>query len=151
MSGLELIGGLLTAGASVAGGIAEKRAADFEAEQLDAKAKEEKAAAQRDAAQSRQEAELANSRAQALAASSGGGAGMDAPTIVRIMSGTAGQGEYNAQTQMYGGNSRAAGLRDQAKGRRASGRASFLGSVVGGFGKAAGSVGSYGTSKNWWG
>lgn len=144
MSGFELIGGLLTAGATVAGGIAEKNAADFEADQLERKGKEEFAASQRDASAARKEADLANSRAQALAASSGGGAGTDAPTIIKIMQGIAGQGAYNADTQLYGGKSRQAGLRDQAAGRRASGKASFLGSTLAGFGQAAKSAYSFG-------
>ena len=144
MSGFEMIGGLLGAAGTVAGGIAEKNAADFEADQMVKKGKEEFAASQRDAAQARKEADLANSRAQALAASSGGGSGADAPTIIRIMQGTAGQGEYNAQTQLYGGKSRQAGLRDQAAGRRASGKASFLGSTLAGFGQMAKSAYSFG-------
>lgn len=144
MSGFELIGGLLSAGATVAGGIAEKNSADFEADQLKRKGQEEFAASQRDAEQARKEATLANSRAQALAAASGGGAGTDAPTIIRLLQDTAGQGEYNAQTQLYGGKSRQAGLLDQAAGRRASGRASFLGSTLSGFGQAAKSAYSFG-------
>jgi hypothetical protein len=140
MSGLELIAalgtGLSTVG-TIAGGVAEKNSADFEAQQMDMKAKEEVAASQRDALAKRKEGAVINSRAQALAAASGGGAGTDAPTIVKLMSDTAGEADYNAQTSMYGGYSRAAGLRDSAKGRRASGKASLLGSVFAGFGQAA--------------
>ena len=143
MSGLELIGALVSAGATVAGGVAEKRSADFEAQQLDMKAKEEAAASQREAAQSTKEAELAMSRQQALAASSGGGAGADAPTIVKLMSDVAGQGELNKQSTLYGGQQRSAGLIDQAKGRRASGRASLLGSSLGAFGQAAKGVSNF--------
>lgn len=144
MSGLELIGGLLAAGGTFAQGIAADNAADFEAKQMEQKAGEERAAAQREAAQDRKEAELANSRAQALAAASGGGVGADAPTIVKIMSDTAGQGELNAGMRIYGGENRARGLMDSAKGRRMSGRASLLGSFAGGFGQAAkGIAGAY--------
>ena len=53
---------------------------------------------------------------------------------------TAGEADYNAQTAMYGGYSRAAGLMDSAKGRRMSGNASLLGSVIGGFGSMAGGL-----------
>lgn len=147
MSGFELIGALVTAGATVAGGVAEKNASDFEAEQLDMKAKEEVAASQREAEQSTKEAELAMSRQQALAASSGGGAGSDAPTIVKLMSDVAGQGELNQQSTLYGGQQRAAGLIDQAKGRRASGKASLLGSSLAAFGQAAKGISSYGAGK----
>lgn len=140
MSGFELIGLLGTAASTVgtiAQGAAENRAAKFEAQQMEAKAKEENAASQREAAQSRTEAQLAMSRQQALAASSGGGAGTDAPTIVRLMQDTAGQGELNAGMQLYGGTQRARGLMDSAKGRRMSGKASLLGSYAAGFGQAA--------------
>lgn len=147
MSGLELIGALVSAGATVAGGVAEKNASDFEADQLDMKAKEEAAASQREAAQNTKEAEYAMSRQQALAASSGGGAGSDAPTIIKLMSDVAGQGELNQQSTLYGGQQRAAGLIDQAKGRRMSGKASLMGSVLSGFGQSAKGVGSYGAGK----
>ncbi|MDX0180844.1 hypothetical protein [Sinorhizobium meliloti] len=140
MSGFELIGALgtaLSAGATVAGGVAEKRNQDFIAQQEEMKAQEELAASQREAQQSKREASLALSRQQALAAASGGGSGADAPTIVRLMSDVAGQGQMNASANLYGGQQRAAGLMDSAKGRRASGRASLLGSALGGFGQAA--------------
>lgn len=141
MGALSLIGSLLGAAGTVAAGAAEKQNQNYMAKQEDMKAKEEMASSQREAQQNRNEADLANSRAQALAASSGGGAGMDAPTIVKLMGDTAGQGELNARTTLYGGMERAAGLRDSAKGRRAAGKASFLGSVMSGFGQAASGIG----------
>jgi hypothetical protein len=139
-STLGAIGSVISGVGSIAAGAAEKNAADFEAAQMDQKAKEEVAASQRDAIAKRREGAIINSRAQALAAASGGGAGTDAPTIVKLMGQTAGEAEYNAQTAMYGGYSRAAGLRDSAKARRASGNASLLGSVIGGFGSMAGGL-----------
>jgi hypothetical protein len=145
MSGLELIGLLGTAISgvgTVAAGAAQKNAADFEAQQMEMKAKEETAAAQRDALAKRKEGAIVNSRAQALAAASGGGAGTDAPTIVKLMSDTSGTSDYNAQTAMYGGLSRSAGLMDSAKGKRAEGRASLLGSVFSGFGGMAKGISS---------
>ncbi|MBZ9873075.1 hypothetical protein LB542_19700 [Mesorhizobium sp. BR1-1-9] len=141
---LGALGAVVSGVGTVASGVAEKRSADYEAAQMDMKAKEETAAAQRDAIAKRREGAILNSRAQALAAASGGGAGTDAPTIVRLMGQTAGEADYNAQTAMYGGYSRAAGLRDSAKGRRASGNASLLGSVIGGFGTTAKGLASYG-------
>lgn len=140
MSGLELLGAfgsVLSGVGTIAAGAAEKQSADFEAAQMEQKAKEEVAASQRDAIAKRREGAILNSRAQALAAASGGGAGTDAPTIVKLMGQTAGQADYNAQTAMYGGYSRSAGLMDSAKARRMSGNASLLGSVFGGFGSAA--------------
>jgi predicted lipid-binding transport protein (Tim44 family) len=133
-------GTALSAVGTLAAGKAEKNNQDYIAKQEEQKANEERAAAQREATQNRREAAFANSRAQALAASSGGGAGADAPTIVKLMSDTTGQGELNAATTMYGGQQRAAGLVDSAKGRRASGRASYLGSQLGAFGQVAGGI-----------
>ncbi|MFA7308414.1 MAG: hypothetical protein WC026_17285, partial [Hyphomicrobium sp.] len=102
--------------------------------QLEEKGKEELAASQRDAIQKRREGALINSRQQALAAASGAGAGSDAPTIVKLMTDTAGQAEYNAQVDLYGGKSRKEGLFNAAANRRREGKASLLGSVLGGFG-----------------
>ncbi|TGQ11229.1 hypothetical protein EN858_15010 [Mesorhizobium sp. M4B.F.Ca.ET.215.01.1.1] len=136
-STLGAIGSVVSGVGTVAAGVAEKRAADFEAAQMEQKAKEEVAASQRDAIAKRREGSILNSRAQAIAAASGGGAGTDAPTIVKLMGQTAGEADYNAQTAMYGGYSRSAGLRDSAKARKASGNASLLGSVIGGFGQTA--------------
>jgi hypothetical protein len=155
MSGFELIGAALSGLGTVAGvagtlaaGKAEEQSAEFEAQQMQVKAAEETAAAQRDAQQKRREGALVQSRQQALAAASGAGAGFDAPTIVKMMMDTAGEAEYNAQTAMYGGTSRATGLMDAARARRASGRASYLGSQLGAFGQAAGGFGSIFTDYN---
>jgi hypothetical protein len=137
MAELALIASVVAAGASVAGGAiasegamqrgrAENDAAQAEAVQLDAKGREEFAASQQEAFAKRREGRLASSRAQALAAASGGGA--DDPTIVKLMSGIASESEYNAGTAMYGGVSRRSGLIDAANNRRRSGQASLLGS-----------------------
>lgn len=149
MAALAAIGSLVSAVGTIGAGVAEKKSDDFQATQLDMQAKEQKAASQREAAQSTDEATVANSRAQALAASSGGGAGSDAPTIVKLMSGIAGQGQFNADTQLYGGYSRAAGLNDQAGAKRRSGQSSLLGGIVSGFGQAAKGIGDYGVSQKW--
>jgi hypothetical protein len=144
MSGLELIGALAGAAGTVASGIASKNAADYQAEQQEAAGKEELAASQRDALEKKREANILNSRQLALAAASGAGAGSDAPTIVQLMSSTAGEGDYNARTSLYGGFSRKAGLNAAAAGSRMSGNASLLGGVLGGFGQAASAFGKYG-------
>lgn len=146
MAALAAIGSLVGAVGTIAAGKAAKKDQDFQAVQLDQKANEERASATRVAAQSRNEAALVDSRAQALAASSGGGAGTDAPTIVKLMSGIAGQGELNAQTNLYTGFSRGAGLNDQASAARRSGKASLLGSYLNAFGQAAGGLGKASTS-----
>lgn len=135
------IGALVSAGGTIASGVAAKNAADFEAQQMEMKAQEERAAAQREAQAKKREGALVMSRQQALAAASGAGAGTDAPTIVRLMTDTAREAEFGANSVLYGGESRARGLIDTAKGRRMSGRASLLGSTIGGFGQAIGGLG----------
>ena len=131
------LGALISAGGTIASGVASSNAAKYEAQQMEIKAAEERAAATREAQQKRREGELVMSRQQALAAASGAGAGTDAPTIVKLMTDTAKESEYNALTARYGGESRARGLLDSAKARRTSGRSSLMGSVIGGFGEGA--------------
>lgn len=146
-SGLSLggvlsgVGTALGAAGTIGAGVAAKNEADYEAKQMEIKGAEERAAAQREAQLKRREGQLVQSRQQALAAASGAGAGFDAPTIVKMMTDTAGEAEYNAQTVNYGGLSRATGLMDSARGRRAAGKASFMGSIIGGFGQAVGGFG----------
>jgi hypothetical protein len=134
---LATIGKLAGAAGTIFSGIAANSAANYEAAQMEQKATEERAAATREAAQKRREGQLIQSRQQALAAASGAGAGTDAPTIIKLMTDTASFGDYSARSHLYGGESRARGLTDAARGRRASGQASLLGSFIGGFGQAA--------------
>lgn len=142
MSGFETIALISSLAATGVGAYGEYRAGqaadqntEFQSKQLDMKAAEERAASQREAMDKRREGVLLNSRQQAVAAASGGGAGDDAPTMAKIMTDTAGQAEYNAQTALYGGESRARGLTDSARGTRASGKASLLGSQFSAFGQ----------------
>jgi hypothetical protein len=139
----SLLGGGVQAIGALQAGQAEKDAAFAEATQLEAKGKEEFAASQREALAKKQEGVLANSRVQALAAASGGGA--DTNTVIKLMSGITSDADYNAATALYGGKERKAGLFDAASNRRRSGRASLLGakyqaigSVLGGISGAAG-------------
>lgn len=131
---------------SVMGGIqagnAAEQEAKFEAAQLQRKADEERAAAQREAADKQKEGMLAQSRQQALAAASGGGAGIDSPTIVKLMGDTAGQTEFNREGAMYVGENRARGYMDQAAARLASGKSAKRGSLIGAFGTAFSGLGN---------
>lgn len=150
MAEIALIGSIIQGVGSIAGGIAANNAAQEEALQMEARGKEDFAASQREAGERRREAALVQSRQQALAAASGAGASADAPTIVRLMGDTAAQGEYNAQTDLYGGRQRRAGMRDSARARRAEGRASLLGSVFDAAGTIAGGTNSYGQRRGYW-
>lgn len=126
-AGIGLIG-------SIQQGAAANRAAKQEAAQMEAKGKEERAAAQREAMVKQREGALVESRQRALAAASGGGT--TDPTVVNLMLKTAGDAAYNAATVNYGGEQRQGGLVQAASNRRKEGRASLLGSVIGGFGTA---------------
>lgn len=148
MSGFELIGAAaaaLSAAGTVAGGIAANNQAQYQAEQQKAQGKEELAASQRQASQQRKEAELVQSRQQALAAASGAGA--SDPTIIQLMTETAAQGELNAQGSLYGGEQRKRGLFDQAKATRLSGKSSLIGSFLGGTGDLLGGFAKYKTNQ----
>ncbi len=149
MAELALIGSFVSAFGTVASGVAANRQAQQDALNMEAQGREELAASQRDAIAKRREGALVNSRAQALAAASGGGAGADAPTIVKLMSQTAGESEFNAQTALYGGRSRQIGLKQGAAARRAEGKSSLLGSVFSGFGTLAKGGSDYATGKAW--
>lgn len=145
----SVIGGAVQAQGYNQAADAAEEDAEFEAQQLERSGKEEFAASQREAFAARRESRLAQSRAQAVAAASGGGAGADAPTIVQIMGGLARQGELNAQSALYVGESRRAGARDQAFATRRTGRsqaagyrnnafASILSGIGGGFSSLSG-------------
>jgi hypothetical protein len=112
-----------------------------EAAQLDAKGQEELAASQRKAEARREEGRLLTSRQQALAAASGAGAGVDAPSIMQLMGETSKQAEFNAQSELFGGESRKLGLKRAADNKRREASATLLGSVLSGAGRLAGGFG----------
>jgi len=134
LSGLEMIGGLIGAAGTLASGIAANNQAKSEALAMEAQGREEFAASQRDAEVKKREGRIAMSRQQAVAAASGGGA--DDASIIKLMTRTASESDFNARTVMYGGEQRKRGLFDSAKNRRTSGQASLLGSVFAATGQA---------------
>lgn len=148
MAELALIGTLISAGGSIVQGISANDAAQTEAAQMEERGKEDFAASQREAIDKRREGRLVNSRQQALAAASGAGA--DAPTIVKLMTDTAGQAEYNAASTMFGGLQRRAGMNDSARARRKEGQAAMIGSVFDAAGTALSGGSKFGTAKGWW-
>lgn len=135
------IGTVVSAAGTIAGGVAAKNAADFQAAQLEQQATEEKAAAQREAAQARKERDFIMSRQQAVAASSNLGA-LD-ETVLDLAGDVAQQGEYNAQMVQYGGEQRARGRRAQAAAARLEGRAEMMGSVFKSAGTIMGGIGDF--------
>jgi hypothetical protein len=121
--GLQAAGTAVSAMGTIAGGKAAQQAGQagaqgkvFEAKQLEQAAMESRASQQRVAMERRREGTLLNSKLQARAAASGGGA--SDPTIVNLAEGIAGRSEYGALLEMYKGENRARGLEDQAVGSR---------------------------------
>ena len=94
-------------------------AKQFEAEQLDQLAGQSIAASQRDMLEQRRQADLAASRALALAAASGGGA--SDPTVVKIISGIKGEGAYRSAVALYRGEEEARQLHLKAGAARYEG------------------------------
>lgn len=142
-------GGTLVGGAaSAAAGKSAQQAGYFRATQEEQAAQESRAAAQRAALEKKRETGLIQSKLQARAAASGGGA--DDPGVLDLAGDIAGRGEYEALTEMYRGENRARGLEDAAIGSRMSGDAalaegkakqtasyfSAAGTLVGGAGSA---------------
>jgi len=136
-SGLQAMGSLQQ-------GRATQAAQNYEAAERERQAATERAAGQREAIEKRTETDRVLSRQRALAGASG--AGVVNPSILDIYGDTAKQGEYNAQTALYGGEDRARGQLSQAVANRFKGKAAYKGSlleaggqVLAGAGKAFGS------------
>ncbi len=128
---------LLSAYSSNKAGKAQQKAYKYAATVATQQAQEERAAAQRTMLEARRQGMIAASRAQAVAAASGGGA-LD-PTVVNIISGLEGAGEYVGLAAMYEGESRAQALLHEAAVNRATGKAAkkkgsitALGTILGG-------------------
>lgn len=115
---LQMAGTVLGAVSAINAGKQQKGAADFQAVQLDQNAGAADASAQRRSNEERRQARLASSRLQALAQGGGGD-----PTIIDLQEDIAGEGEYRALSALYEGKQQSDGLRNQAAGLRATGRA----------------------------
>lgn len=129
--GLQMIG-------TIQQGRAQKAAYNYQAEMDKRKGQEELAASQREAIDKRGEGDRLMSRQRAVAAASGGG--VVNPTILDIFGDTAQQAEYNAQAQLYGGESRRRGALDQAALAKAKGQAAMRGSIFEGIGQGLGGL-----------
>lgn len=93
-----------------------------EAEQLDINAGQQVAAAQRSAMEHQREGRLAQSRALAVAAASGGGA--SDPTVINIISQLAGETAYRGMVDLYQGQEESRNMRLEAENMRRTGDAS---------------------------
>lgn len=102
-------------------GATRKVAAEFEASQLEQRAGQTIAASQRSMQDVQRMGKLAESRALALSAASGGGA--SSPTVVNLIGNLAKEGAYRGAVELYKGEENARQLRLQAAGRRFEGEA----------------------------
>jgi hypothetical protein len=114
------LGTLLSARGEYASGANANRAMKYRARQLEQNAGQAQAEASVAAQEESRKSELIASRAMAVVAASGGGT-LD-PTVVRILQGIDAEGSLATATQLYNGDERARGMRDQAKADRYEGR-----------------------------
>lgn len=128
-------------------GAARKAAAEFEANTLEVQAGQQIAAAQRDMLDVQRVGRLAQSRALALSAASGGGA--SAPTVSRLIGNLAKETSYNAARSLYAGEEKARLMRLQAEEKRKEGEfATTAGDLAGSAADARGKgaeLASFGT------
>jgi len=137
----SIAGTIVSAAGTMAAGKAAKQAANFEAQQLEIKAKEEQAAAQLEAGEHRKQKNLALSKLQANAAASGFTA--TDPTSLAIADEISRYGTMQEQIAQYGGKSRRAGLESQAVARRMEGKAAASAARTSAFGTIIGGVSSF--------
>lgn len=140
---------VLSAGGAYAQGVQAKRSADYEANHMQVNAGQERAMAQRKAIEDRRAGRLAESRLQATAAASGGGA--SDPTVVNLAQDIGAESEYNALASLYEGEEQARSLEGAASLRRYEGKMAkkagtlkAISTVIGGAGSMASKYGGSG-------
>ena len=128
---LSVGGSAVSAMGTLAGGKAAMQAGqyaqqshEFTARQQGQAAKEARAVGQRSAFEKRREGDLLDSKLQARAAASGGGA--TDPTVLDLSGDIAQRSEYDALFEMYKGENKARGLQDAALASRMSGQAALF-------------------------
>jgi len=123
-------GTALSALGQLQGGKQAKRAADFEAGQLDVAAGRARAASQRQAMEEKRLGKLAESRALAVGAATGGGSDV---TVANIISDLAGETAYRSAVALYTGESQAKNLELKGQLRRYEGEAAKKAGRLGAF------------------
>lgn len=116
---LSLIGNMSSAGAARRQGAGVRKAAEFEAAQLEQNAGQAQAAAQREAAIERRREAMLISRGIAVAAA-GGGAVTD-PTVGKLLEDIAAEGAYRSGVAIYQGEEKARQMTMAADARRREG------------------------------
>ena len=144
-SSMMLLGYGVQAAAGISAGMSARDAGRYNATMLERRATEERAVAQRTAAERRRETDRVIGRQIALAAASGAGFG---PSVIDLVGDTAARGEYQAQGEMYTGESRARNLETRAGLARYQGDAAFSGSILEGVGTVAVGLGRAASRRN---
>lgn len=147
-----IAGTVVSAAGTIAAGNAADKQAQYEAAQLDIRAKEEQAQAQQEAKQLREQKQRAQSTLTARSAASGFSA--TDPTALALNDELERYGTLQEQLAQYGGKSRRAGVEAQAASARLSGKAqktasrySAAGTILGGLGGLSKyNPGTYGSS-----
>ena len=134
-----IAGSFVSAAGTIAAGKAEQQAANYEAQQLEIRAKEEQAQAQQEARQYREQKERAQSSLRARAAASGFSA--TDPTALALNDELERYGTLQEQMAQYGGKSRRVGTEAQATGARLTGRAKAIGAKYSAVGTILGGIG----------
>jgi hypothetical protein len=154
-AGTGVGGSLLSAFGNIQQGNQQYAAAKYQAAQLESNAKQAEAAGQRDMQDQLRQSALLQSRALAVAGASGAGA--TDPTVLKIISGIAGEGQLAAETALFNANEQARGMRNQGaatmfegKQVRAASRIKALSTVLSGAGNAA-MAGSKFNNGGWFG
>ena len=144
MAALSLIGALVGAVGSIMQGNAAAAQAKGQAKMLEKRANEERAVSHREAIRKTREAKMLQSRGQAVAAASGGGAAD--PTVVNLMGGIGAEGKYQSGIALYEGETKGRGLEFEAKLKRAEAKQHKLAGMIGAFSSVLNGLSSFGGS-----
>ncbi|AWV18822.1 hypothetical protein A3862_27470 [Methylobacterium sp. XJLW] len=150
-AGISALGTLGSASAARQAGQAQQQQYAFKAAQEEQQATQAIAASQRTMFDTQRKTALTQSTLQARAAADGGSA--TDPGVLSLTDNVAGRGEYLALGDLFAGQDKAAGFRQQAGADRYSGAAAAAGAsaqatgtILGGIGSLASRFGSLGGS-----
>lgn len=144
MAALSLIGSLIGAFGSIMQGNAAAAQAKGQAKMLEKRAEEERAVSHREAIRKTREARMLQSRGQAVAAASGGGAAD--PTVVNLLGGVGAEGAYQSGLALYEGETKGRGLEFEAKLKRMEAKQQKLSGFINGFSSLLSGFSSFGGS-----
>lgn len=148
MAGISLATALSAGGTAISAlgsikqGAAAKAAANFQAAQLEQRAKAERAVAQREGIERKREIKLAESRARALGAA--GGVATTSPTLSNILGGLDFEADYAKDVALASGEERAIGSQMGAAAAKLEGKQAYQAGLYG----AAGSLAQFGMSSS---